>query len=147
MIRALLKAVIVVVLIVGALAFFFGYRFDVWWRGRESRPPAVGTTGTPDRDAVDTSRAREAGAKVGEKVAVAANEAQDAIADGTLTAKIKAKMALDDLVKARTIDVDTGNGVVTVSGHVGSEAERQRALQLARDTRGVRSVVDRLVVR
>jgi hyperosmotically inducible protein len=55
-------------------------------------------------------------------------------------------MALDDLVKASAIDVDTSNGVVTLSGTVATEAERQRAVHLARETEGVRSVQDRLRV-
>ena len=37
--------------------------------------------------------------------------------------------------------------VVTVSGSVRSQAERQRALQLAKETNGVREVVDRLVLK
>jgi osmotically-inducible protein OsmY len=55
-------------------------------------------------------------------------------------------MALDDLVQARTIDVDTKDGNVTLSGRVRIPAERERALLLARETAGVRNVVDRLVV-
>jgi hyperosmotically inducible protein len=69
------------------------------------------------------------------------------MADASLTAKIKSKMALDDLVQARNVDVDTRNGVVTLSGVVVSEAERQRAVQLAKETSGVTSVNDRLTVR
>jgi osmotically-inducible protein OsmY len=55
-------------------------------------------------------------------------------------------MALDDRVKAAKIDVDTAGSVVTLSGRVASEAERARAVQLARDTDGVTSVVDKLTV-
>ena len=55
-------------------------------------------------------------------------------------------MALDDLVQARTIDVDTQNGNVTLTGRVRTKPERERALLLARETAGVRNVVDRLVV-
>ena len=60
---------------------------------------------------------------------------------------IKAKMALDDTVKAAAIDVETDGGVVTLKGTVRSQAERTRAAQLARETDGVTSVRDRLVVR
>jgi osmotically-inducible protein OsmY len=56
-------------------------------------------------------------------------------------------MALDDTVKALDIDVDTNGTTVTVSGVVGSEAQRQKALQLARETEGVTQVVDQLRVR
>jgi hyperosmotically inducible protein len=56
-------------------------------------------------------------------------------------------MALDDTVKALAIDVDTNGSVVTLTGAVHSEAERAKAVQLARDTDGVTSVNDKLVVR
>ena len=56
-------------------------------------------------------------------------------------------MALDDSIKALDIDVDTNGSIVTVSGVVGSEAQRQRAVQLARETAGVTQVVDHLRVR
>jgi hyperosmotically inducible protein len=131
---------VLIVVLVGAGAFLLGY----WGSGKlrlgdEPRQP-VGTTG------VDTQRAREVGAKVGEKTAAAADQARRALTDGTLTAKIKAKMALDDTVKALDIDVDTVGTTVTVSGLVGSEAQRQRALALARETDGVKQVVDQLRV-
>jgi hyperosmotically inducible protein len=81
-------------------------------------------------------------------VATGAAQAQQALNEGSLTAKIKSKMALDDTVRAAAINVDTAaGGVVTLSGTVASEAERAQALRLARETAGVSSVVDRLVVR
>ena len=77
----------------------------------------------------------------------AADKLGDAVTRGALTAKIKSKMALDDHVKARAIDVDTSGSVATLSGVVASADERQRALQLARDTEGITRVVDKLEVR
>ncbi len=139
MIGALLKLVLVVVLIAAAAAFFLGYRF-----GDDGAPAATAPAAAP---AVDTERARRTGAEIGETVATGAAQAQQAITEGTLTAKIKSKMALDDTIHAAAIDVDTVGGVVTLSGTVRSESERARALQLARETEGVTSVSDRLVVR
>jgi osmotically-inducible protein OsmY len=55
-------------------------------------------------------------------------------------------MALDDSVKALDIDVDTAGTTVTVTGTVGTAAQRQRVLQLARETDGVKQVVDHLQV-
>jgi hyperosmotically inducible protein len=136
--KALLIAVLVVVLVAVAGAFFLGYRTG----DRPGTATAVGTSG----DAVSTEAARERGAAIGEKVADVANAAQDAISDGAITAKIKSKMALDDTIKARDIRVSTTDGAVTLSGKVGSTAERDRALQLARETDGVKSVADRLEV-
>jgi hyperosmotically inducible protein len=46
----------------------------------------------------------------------------------------------------RQVDVETQNGVVTLSGAVGSEPERRRALALARNTEGVREVSDQLKI-
>jgi hypothetical protein len=139
MIRALLKLILVIVILVGAAAFLLG-----WWGGH-GRPTehstAVGTTGS-----VDTSRARDVGAQVGEKTAEAANRAEAALGDGALTAKIKSKMALDDLVHARDVGVSTEAGVVTLKGTVRSPTEHQRAVQLAKETAGVKQVVDHLTV-
>jgi osmotically-inducible protein OsmY len=145
MLRALFRLILLSVLVVGVAAFFFGYRWgsDGPYRTDISdRPAATTGEGAP----VDTTRARETGAEIGEAVAEGANEAQRVAADGALTAKIKAKMALDDRVKAAKIDVDTAGAVVTLSGRVASEAERARAVQLARETDGVTSVVDELTI-
>jgi hyperosmotically inducible protein len=148
MIRGLLKLLLIVLIVVAAASFFFGYRWgapDTTADVDVHRPaPAVGTTGTA---ADERQRAREVGAEIGEKVAAGANSAERALANGQLTAKIKSKMALDDTVSAAAIDIDSNNGVVTLSGTVGSAAEKQRALQLARETEGVSSVVDRLMIR
>lgn len=135
MFKALFKLVLLVVILVAVGGFLLG-----WWHG--SVPQA-------DRDAIATAgrqgaeRARDAGAELSARAAVAARDAKDALGDGALTAKIKAKMALDDTVKALDLNVDTTNGVVTVSGKVRSAAERDRALALARETDGVRQVVDK----
>jgi osmotically-inducible protein OsmY len=140
MIRFLLKAVLVVVLVAAAAAFFIGYRF-----GGDGDETRVGATGTAP--AVNTEKVRETGAAIGATVAAGAAQAQQALNEGSLTAKIKSKMALDDTVRAAAIDVDTVGGVVTLSGTIRSEAERAKAVQLARETEGVTSVTDRLVIR
>ena len=144
MVRTLLRTILIVIIVVGVVAFFVGYRWaDTDANTVVDRP--VGTTGARDTS-VDTSRARQTGAEIGEKVAVGVNEAQRAAANGAVTAKIKSKMALDDTVDAARIDVDTNGSVVTLSGRVSSEAERERAVRLARETEGVTSVVDKIAV-
>jgi osmotically-inducible protein OsmY len=139
MFRALLRLVIVLVVLVGVGAFFLGW----WGNGRVIDRPA-GTIGTAGH--LDTQKAKDVGAEVGTKTAQAANKAGEILSEGALTAKIKSKMALDDLVKARTIDVTTSNHVVTLSGTVSSVAEHDRAVQLAKETAGITEVVDRLRV-
>lgn len=147
MLGALVRTVVILVVVVAAAAFLLGW----WGSGRLARDSrdAVGTTGVEAPEAPDVSRerAREVGAEIGERTANAADQAKQALSDGSLTAKIKAKMALDDSVKALDIDVDTSGSTVTLSGVVQTEAQRRRALQLARETAGVTQVVDRLQIR
>jgi osmotically-inducible protein OsmY len=69
-----------------------------------------------------------------------------AVADAWITTQIHAKFFADTVVKGRNIDVDTSSGVVTLAGHVYSEAERQKALAHARDTSGVTRVIDKLTL-
>ena len=142
MIRALLRLAILVVVLVAAAAFFLGYWGSGTLRPADRPSTTVGTSGH-----IDTERAREAGAAVGAKAAQAANKAGELVTDGALTAKIKSKMALDDTVQARTIDVTTRDHVVTLGGTVRSASERDRALQLAKETDGVTRVIDRMTVR
>jgi osmotically-inducible protein OsmY len=135
----LLRFLFVLVLL-GGLAFLaLGY-----WAGRSvtrvDGTTTVGTTG------IDTGRARERAAELGERAAIASAKAGETVRDASVTTKIMAKMALDDLVKARTIDVTTDGPIVTLSGRVHSQEERDRALRLARETQGVTQVVDRLTV-
>ena len=137
--RALLMCVLLV--IVGVVAFNYWNGVPLLSDPRSGRPAAVGTSGT-----VDVNAARERGAEVGEKVAVAAAKVRDSAQEAALTSKIKAKMVLDDTIKARSIDVTTDGTTVTVSGVVRSTAERDRALQLARETTGVTEVRDRLKI-
>ena len=91
--------------------------------------------------------ARDAAGKIGDSASNAAGKLGETVDDGALTAKIKSKMALDDYVEARDINVDTSNAIVTLTGDVGSVEQRDRALRLARETEGVTKVVDRLRVR
>jgi osmotically-inducible protein OsmY len=102
------------------------------------------------RDGVRNA-ARETAAEVKERasagVHTARNRAEETVAAAALTSKIKAKMALDDVVKASDINVDTEGSVVTLTGDVRSADERQRALRIATETAGVTKVVDHLKVR
>ena len=170
MIRGLLKLVLLIAVIAVVGAFLLG-----WWGGERLREPspapqATGTSG------VDHEKARAAGAEVGDraaqaadrtaqgvqaaaektaqaadragdKAAIAAEQARKALAEGSVTAKIKAKMALDDHVKALNLNVDTVGSVVTITGTANTQDEKDRALHLARDTAGVTQVVDRIQIR
>ena len=67
--------------------------------------------------------------------------------DVGITSKVKATFAADEIVKASQIEVETTNGVVTLKGNVDSESAKARALELARATTGVVSVVDMISAR
>ena len=141
MVRGLIRLALIVIVVVAAMAFFFGYR----WRGGDSaveRPVATSGHDAP----LNTDRARAAGAEVGEKMATAANRATEALADGSVTARIKSKIALDDTLNGTRITVDTDDTRVTLGGHVSTSAQRARALQLARETGGVAIVIDRISI-
>src|SRR5687767_2812148 len=66
--------------------------------------------------------------------------------DAGITTNVKSKLAADDTVKAYQIDVDTANGVVTLSGTVENAAAKEMAVAIARQTDGVTSVNDRITV-
>ena len=71
----------------------------------------------------------------------ATESVKENVGDAVITSKIKAKFAKDKLVRARNIKVDTDDkGVVTLSGKARSNAEADKAVKIARDTKGVSSV-------
>jgi osmotically-inducible protein OsmY len=69
------------------------------------------------------------------------------IDNSTITAKVKASFASDEVVKARQINVDTFRGVVQLSGFVDSAAEKERAGALAAKVQGVREVQNNITVK
>lgn len=134
----LLRLILAVVVVVAVGVLLLGY----WGGSREAdgdRP--IGTTG------IDTERAREIGAEAGERAATAAARARAELDEAGVTTRIKAKMALDELVQARDVEVSTEGTVVTLRGTVASNAERERAERLAQETSGVTAVNNQLLVR
>jgi osmotically-inducible protein OsmY len=98
----------------------------------------------PADSSATVAHARERAADIGQQAAVAATRVEESIDEAATTTKIKAKMALDDTVKARAINVTTRGTTVTLSGTVQSVAEHDRAVALARETDGVSQVIDDL---
>jgi hypothetical protein len=132
--------VLVTLLLVGVVGFFLlGY----WTSGRITNRPSSAPVGTSG-GIINTEKARQRGAEIGEKAAVATEKVRETVNEAAITAKIKAKMALDDNVKALAIDVTTSGTTVTLRGTVRSASERARAVALARETSGVTKVVDEL---
>ena len=125
---------------------FVGFIAYGYWTGNPWRPgdPIFKRDGGP----IDAEAARAAGAEVASKAAKATGQLEETDRRGALTAKIKAKMALDDTVAASAINVDTAaGGIVTLTGVVATQAERERAVRLATETNGVTKVIDKLELR
>lgn len=140
--RAAIRVLLTLVVLALVAFLLLGYWTGSTWGRRDQPSEPVATSGS-----IDVDRARDRGAALAEKAAVAAAEVQETVNEAALTAKIKAKMALDDSVKARAINVTTSGSTVTVTGSVRSGAERARAVALARETVGVSEVIDRLTVK
>jgi osmotically-inducible protein OsmY len=70
----------------------------------------------------------------------------ETIDDATITAQVKTALLNDPQVAGLKIDVDTFKGVVTLSGAVKTTAERDKAIALARQTKGVKDVKSTLQV-
>ena len=66
--------------------------------------------------------------------------------DGLITSKIEAKLAADPQVSAFNVDVDTEDGIVRLSGVVKKPEARREAADLARNTEGVRRVINDITV-
>ena len=66
--------------------------------------------------------------------------------DAGITTDVKTSLAADETVSAFDVDVDTNEGVVTLTGTVPSMVAKDRAVQIARSSDGVRDVVDNLRV-
>lgn len=62
--------------------------------------------------------------------------------DAAITAAVKVKLAADGDINPFNIDVDTNEGVVTLQGRVAKEEARTKAEQLARNTDGVKRVIN-----
>jgi hyperosmotically inducible protein len=69
------------------------------------------------------------------------------VKDSVITTKIKTKLAAEHLGSAKHIKVDTDkNGVVWMSGTANSQDEVDKAVAIARDTEGVKSVNNHIKV-
>ncbi|KQT09659.1 hypothetical protein ASG30_13980 [Ramlibacter sp. Leaf400] len=66
--------------------------------------------------------------------------------DSQITAKVRAELAAATDLGGARIDVDTRDGVVTLSGPVRTAAVKARASEIARQVRDVRDVNDQLTL-
>jgi hyperosmotically inducible protein len=67
--------------------------------------------------------------------------------DSTITTKVKALLAEDDFLKSFQIGVETYKGVIQLSGFVNSQQAVNKAGEIARSVKGVKSVKNNLIVK
>lgn len=67
--------------------------------------------------------------------------------DSTITAGLAAEYTASSAIQKRNINIETDGGVVTLYGHVESEAAKQQAENMARDYEHVTQVRNKLEVR
>ncbi|HCP04842.1 MAG TPA: hypothetical protein DIT61_15270, partial [Pseudomonas sp.] len=70
----------------------------------------------------------------------AADEAGAAISDAWITSKVKSSYLLSSNLSGLDISVDTNNGVVALGGTVMTQAEKELAIETAKNIRGVKGV-------
>jgi hyperosmotically inducible protein len=114
----------------------------------EPTAPTSGTDVPPPASDVPRAPADEqsTAAKTKDKTKEIAKDTGDAVSDASITAAVKTKLLGDTSTPGLKIDVDTSNGVVTLSGDVPTAAERTKAVKIARETKGVKKVVDKITV-
>ena len=67
--------------------------------------------------------------------------------DSVITTKVKSQLAADDFLKSFQISVETYKGTVQLSGFVASQNAVDKAGQIARSVKGVKSVKNDLIVK
>ncbi|MCB2149631.1 MAG: BON domain-containing protein [Deltaproteobacteria bacterium] len=67
--------------------------------------------------------------------------------DSVITAKVKSMLAADDFLKSFQIGVETYKGTVQLSGFVNAQKAVDKADEIARGVKGVKSVKNDLVVK
>jgi len=69
------------------------------------------------------------------------------IDDSVITTKVKSLLAADDFLKSFEISVETYKGIVQLSGFVDSQKAVDKAGEIARGVKGVKSVKNNLNVK
>jgi len=67
--------------------------------------------------------------------------------NASITAKVKTALLADKITPGMKIDVDTNSGVVTLSGQVDNQTQKDRAAAIAAKTKGVTQVINHLTIK
>jgi len=117
-------------------------------KDKDQAREAVQDIESKTKDAAEDAaeKTKEVAADVANKGKEVVSATGEAITDGWITTKLKAKFADDKELKDR-ITVETSDRVVTLKGTVGADAAKKRAVMIASGTEGVLRVVDEVVVK
>jgi hyperosmotically inducible periplasmic protein len=102
---------------------------------------AAATTGT------DQDKAGETKIVIKDDTTPALKKGAGVVSDTSITTAVKTRLMTDEAARATAIDVDTKDGVVTISGAVQSTADKTRIADLVAHTTGVKRVVNNLTVK
>jgi hyperosmotically inducible protein len=75
-----------------------------------------------------------------------ANCERRSVADSAITAIVKSKLAADNETSSANINVDTKGGVVTLTGVVTTQANKEQAERIAMSAEGVTRVLNNITV-
>jgi osmotically-inducible protein OsmY len=92
-------------------------------------------------------RTREAAAETKQQTAASARAIGENLGDAGIVALIKGKYLLDKDLSALAISVECTDGKVTLTGTAESAERIARAVEIARQTKGVADVTSRLTVK
>lgn len=85
--------------------------------------------------------------RTGDKVESAAEKTGDFLSDSALTAKVKTALIAEKDLKSMAIDVDSKNGVVTLTGELPDATSVSKAEAATRNVKGVKEVHNNLTVK
>lgn len=110
-------------------------------KAAETRAKADAKTSMP-RAAANEPAAEKSTAPVRKK-----ESAGEYVDDASITAKVKAAVLGDDSLKSTEINVETYKGIVQLTGFVRSRADIDKAVQVAKGVKGVKSVKNDMIVK
>lgn len=77
----------------------------------------------------------------------ALQRAERSVDDSVITTKAKSALLADTTVNGSEINVETNKGVVTLSGTVANDRQRERAASIVRGLDGVKSVENKMTLK
>ena len=77
---------------------------------------------------------------------VSAVAAEKPTTDDYISDSVRQKLAVDQVVKGGDLDVQVKDGVVTISGKVHEQKQKDKAERLAKRVHGVKSVVNNIKI-